>query len=194
MDISFIQQSNHGIMDEEDDFDSISSSSSNGSNLSSSSDFLEDATSSSPSMSSLSSSPTSDHIDTNNTKGGPLYEMASLMQQLPFKRGLSKHYQGKSQSFTSLSNVRSLEDLAKLDNPCKKKMKSCKSYGGGLSETSNKVSHPKTCSKIISKKTAARGSWSSLAAKRNNSFLGNRPPVPPQRTCSTLFNQTSLFA
>ncbi|KAF9589180.1 hypothetical protein IFM89_019496 [Coptis chinensis] len=46
---------------------------------------------------------------------------ASLMQLLPFKKGLSEHYQGKSQSFTSVSNARSLEDLARLDDSCKKK-------------------------------------------------------------------------
>ncbi|PIA64073.1 hypothetical protein AQUCO_00201399v1 [Aquilegia coerulea] len=197
MSTSFNQQNNLGIMDNnndqyQDDLDSISSSSSsNVSNASSnSSDFMEDATSSP----SLSSSSSSDHTN-GTTCDGPLYEMASLMQQLPLKRGLSKHFQGKSQSFTSLSNVRCLEDLAKPDhNPSyKKKLKSCKSYAGGLSET-NKVSHPKTCSKTISKK-ASRGSWSSLSiAKRNNSFSGNKPPVPPQRSSSTLFNQTPLFA
>ncbi|KAF5185020.1 oxidative stress [Thalictrum thalictroides] len=181
----------------QDDLDSISSSSSNVSNASSnnsSDDFIEDATSSPSMSSSLSSSSSSDHINS-TTCAGPLYEMASLMQQLPLKRGLSKHFQGKSQSFTSLSNVTCLEDLAKPDhNLYKKKLKSCKSYGGGLSDTS-KVSHPKTCSKTISKK-ASRGSWSSLSiAKRSNSFLGNKPPIPPQRSSSsTLFNQKPLFA
>ncbi|GFZ04206.1 oxidative stress 3 [Actinidia rufa] len=34
---------------------------------------------------------------------GSLYDLSELMAQLPIKRGLSKFYQGKSQSFTSLS-------------------------------------------------------------------------------------------
>lgn len=191
----FNQQSNHGIMgdhqDEEDDLDSLSSSSSlsNASNISSnSSDFMEDATS--------SSSSSSDHISGGGGDGGGgFFEMSSLMQQLPFKRGLSNYYQGKSQSFTSLSKVTCLEDLAKSEIPCKKKMKSCRSYGGNLCDTNNKASHPKTCSKTISKK-ASRGSWSSslaAAAKKSSGFLGNKPPVHPQRT-SALFNQTPLVA
>ncbi|TXG69897.1 hypothetical protein EZV62_004832 [Acer yangbiense] len=62
------------------------------------------------------------------TKGDPLLDMSSLLHQLPFKRGLSKHYQGKSQSFTSLSEVTCVEDLAKPENPNNKRLKSCKSY------------------------------------------------------------------
>ncbi|KAK3218567.1 hypothetical protein Dsin_012537 [Dipteronia sinensis] len=61
------------------------------------------------------------------TKGDPLLDMSSLLHQLPFKRGLSKHYQGKSQSFTSLSEVTCVEDLAKVENPINKRLKSCKS-------------------------------------------------------------------
>ncbi|KAL5725198.1 hypothetical protein ACHQM5_008368 [Ranunculus cassubicifolius] len=143
-----------------------------------------------------SSSSSSEHINGGNTtaKAG-LFEMTSLIQQLPFKRGLSKHFNGKSQSFTSLAKVKCLEDLAKPESPpLTKKMKSCKSYGGLLCETNIKK---KTGTKTISKKSSSpRGSWSSslsAAAKRNNSFLGNKPPMPPQRS-NNLFNQTPLFA
>ncbi|XP_054789632.1 protein OXIDATIVE STRESS 3-like [Prosopis cineraria] len=62
-----------------------------------------------------------------------LGDMSSLFQQLPIKRGLSRHYEGKSQSFTSLASVRRLEDLVKEENnPVKmKKMECCRrSYGG----------------------------------------------------------------
>ncbi|KAL5983173.1 hypothetical protein ACLOJK_017256 [Asimina triloba] len=58
----------------------------------------------------------------------PLYEMSSIMKQLPIKRGLSQHFQGKSQSFTSLSNVKCLEDLAKPERSPNKKLKPCKSH------------------------------------------------------------------
>lgn len=34
-----------------------------------------------------------------------------------FRRGLSKFYDGKTQSFTSLSSVKSIEDLWKKDRP-----------------------------------------------------------------------------
>ncbi|XP_010267109.1 PREDICTED: uncharacterized protein LOC104604469 [Nelumbo nucifera] len=118
---------------------------------SSSLDFTEDASSSS------SSSPPPP------VSKGPLYELSELMAQLPIKRGLSKHYQGKSQSFTSLSNVRCIEDLIKKVNPYKKKMKSSKSYGG---LDTNKSYTPKA---FISKKTS-RSSFSLLG--KRNSFMG----------------------
>ncbi|XP_042492417.1 uncharacterized protein LOC122071984 [Macadamia integrifolia] len=105
---------------------------------------------------------------------GPLYELSDLMAQLPIKRGLSKHYQGKSQSFTSLASVSGLEDLAKRESPCRKRMKPCKSYGGGL-ET-RKTCSPKA---VISKKTS-RGSAPSLV-KRGNFMGSSRPPIPVQR-------------
>ncbi|XP_057809285.1 protein OXIDATIVE STRESS 3-like [Salvia miltiorrhiza] len=60
-----------------------------------------------------------------STSPTPLQDMSSLLLQLPLKRGLSKHYNGKSQSFTSLSDVKSLEDLAKQENPFNKKLKIC---------------------------------------------------------------------
>ncbi|XP_042501238.1 uncharacterized protein LOC122079063 [Macadamia integrifolia] len=179
------QQNNHGIMvegQEGDDLDSISSSSSDlsSNSISSSEDFMDDATTSTTesSSSALSSSP--DQLSCN----GPLYEMSSLMQQLPFKRGLSKYFQGKSQSFISLSTVMSIEDLAKPENPYNKKLKSCRSYGG-LSE-SQKPWLPRTNSKIISKKTS-RGSCYTANMRGSNSFLGNnRPPVRPHRTNSLI--------
>ncbi|KAF8715748.1 hypothetical protein HU200_026694 [Digitaria exilis] len=57
-----------------------------------------------------------------------IYDMTSMMSQLPAKKGLSRYYEGKSQSFACMSEVRCLEDLRKKDNPYKKKIKSCKSY------------------------------------------------------------------
>uniref|UniRef100_A0A803QTS2 Uncharacterized protein n=1 Tax=Cannabis sativa TaxID=3483 RepID=A0A803QTS2_CANSA len=70
------------------------------------------------------------------------------------RRGLSKYYQGKSQSFTSLANAVNVEDLPKKVSPYRRKMmmKSCKSYGGGLD---SKLHYPKG---LISKKSTARGS------------------------------------
>ncbi|KAL6224094.1 hypothetical protein ACLB2K_002950 [Fragaria x ananassa] len=117
--------------------DSMESSSS----CSSSSDLVEDASSSSSSSS-----------------NGPLYELSELMMHLPIRRGLSKYYQGKSQSFTSLGGVKSLEDLAKkVAAPYRRKMKPCKSYGGGLDNGQKSYStSPKA---IISKKAISRGSF-----------------------------------
>ncbi|XP_021275824.1 uncharacterized protein LOC110410456 isoform X2 [Herrania umbratica] len=119
-------------------------------------DLVEDASSatSSSSSSSLSSN-------------GPLYELSELMAQLPIRRGLSKHYQGKSQSFTSLARVRSIEDLPKKLIPCRAKMKSCKSYGWGL-DAHNKSYSPKA---TISKKGSRGCSMSSLGKRSSSTFV-----------------------
>ena len=49
---------------------------------------------------------------------------------------MSRYYEGKSQSFACMSEVRCLEDLRKKDNPYKQKVKSCKSYAalGGMAK------------------------------------------------------------
>jgi len=183
-----------GTMDGENNGDSVSSSSSEVLSVVSSedSDSMDQEVTSSPSSDSVSPPPSLD--------------MSSLLQQLPIKRGLSKHFQGKSQSFTSLSNVMCLEDLAKPENPYHKRLKSCKSYGGLLVDQSHRSNPPRNnvSSRLISKRSS-RGSCSSLGGKRNNgsflgnsaSFLGNRPPIsPPMRSTSSsnISSPTPLFA
>jgi hypothetical protein len=61
-----------------------------------------------------------------------IYDMSGMTAHLPAKKGLSMYYQGKSQSFACMSEVRSLEDLQKKEKP--RKMKPCKSYAtlGGM--------------------------------------------------------------
>lgn len=80
-----------------------------------------------------------------------------------YRRGLSKHYQGKSESFTSLASVKSLEDLSKRGASQRKKLKSC--------------TPPKA---IISKKVS-RGSLLSSLAKRGGLFGGFRPSFHAQK-------------
>ncbi|CAL9184785.1 unnamed protein product [Musa acuminata subsp. burmannicoides] len=133
----------------------------------SSSELTDDATSSSPRSSSTASQPDSN---------GSLFDLSSLMAQLPIKRGLSKYYQGKSQSFRSLSDVRCMEDLAKEENPNRKKMKVCHGIGG-LGAT------PRLYKKTTSRR-ASRGSCPSLPARRNRSSpLRSRKPLdlPPAK-------------
>ncbi|KAM3394321.1 hypothetical protein CQW23_09486 [Capsicum baccatum] len=204
--VSLDQQKNHGIMDEENQ-DSSSEISSVFSS-SSDSELLDDEVKGEGeevdfSISTDSNSPNSSisHDDDDDHTVDALQNMSTLLQELPFKRGLSKHYNGKSQSFTSLSNVRSLEDLAKPENPYNKKLKSCKSYGVFLEgfKSDNNL-YPPIRSKSSSTLGSKRRSFSSLRAKRNGSFLGNnntsRPPVPPHRSTSTtsFTSQTPLFA
>ncbi|XP_027359394.1 uncharacterized protein LOC113868040 [Abrus precatorius] len=136
-----------GLISEEDSMNS---------ECSSSSELTEDASSSTSSSSTYSN--------------GPLYELSNLMNHLPIKRGLSMFYQGKAQSFTSLARVQSIEDLPKKDTPYRKRMKSCKSYGGGLDSHRIAYSPKATISKKVS-----RGSFASVLNKRG-SFLGESRP------------------
>nr|XP_043607271.1 uncharacterized protein LOC122579217 [Erigeron canadensis] len=120
-----------------------------------------------------------------------LGDMSDLLQQLPSKRGLSKHFQGKSQSFTSLSKVICLQDLAKPENPYNKKLKSCKSYVG-LSRMLPPPTRSASSSKLFNKKTSSsRACCSSLS-------YGSRPPTHPSHSNGTtsasgFSNQTPLF-
>ncbi|KAL0319316.1 UNVERIFIED_CONTAM: hypothetical protein Sangu_2087800 [Sesamum angustifolium] len=140
---------------------------SNGSSSISSSDDTADDASSSPSssFSSLNS-------------GGALYDLSEIMEQLPIKRGLSKFYQGKSESFTSLARVGSIEDLAKKATPHRRHhhhLKASKSYGTGLNNSYKPYTLPKP---IISKKTTRGASFSSFLSKRG-SFVTSKPPLTP---------------
>lgn len=78
-----------------------------------------------------------------------------------YRRGLSKHFEGKSQSFTSLDKARCLGDLAKPGRPSKRRLGSCKSYGGGLNSHKAALS-PMSSSRIITKKAS-----SLLSARRH---------------------------
>ncbi|KAL5230945.1 hypothetical protein ABZP36_029721 [Zizania latifolia] len=66
----------------------------------------------------------------------PLRRLSSnSIPQLPAKKGLSRYYEGKSQSFACMSQVRCLDDLRKKEKPYQQhKIKSCKSYAtlGGV--------------------------------------------------------------
>ncbi|KAF7819751.1 uncharacterized protein G2W53_025206 [Senna tora] len=153
--------------------DSVDSSCSS----SSSSEMADEEASSSSSTNYLSTSSSS-----SLSSNGPLFELSQLMTHLPIKRGLSMFYEGKAQSFSCLGRVKSLEDVPKKGKPYhhRKKMKSCKSYGGDLDTHTHKISY--TPKPSISKKTSASrlSSSSSFVSSLNKrgSFLGmHRPSI-----------------
>ncbi|KAM7483795.1 hypothetical protein LguiB_008378 [Lonicera macranthoides] len=162
-------------------------------NPSSSSSSMEDSDVSSASCSSLeitddasSSSSSYSSSAQDSINGSSLYDLSDLMTQLPIKRGLSKYYQGKSESFTCLSRVTSVEDLVKKESPYRRrKMKGCKSYGGGL-DTYKSYTMPKP---IICKKSFKGGSFSSSSLpSRNGSFSSSlRPPLVPSQKNLAMF-------
>ncbi|XP_021723520.1 uncharacterized protein LOC110690922 [Chenopodium quinoa] len=119
------------------------------SNSSSSSDLMEDATSTSSS-----------------STDGPLFHLSDLMDKLPIKKGLSKYYSGKSESFTSLASVENLEDLVKRENPYRKKMKLCRSYFSPKPTISKKVSY-------------SRNSFSRNCSSNLMSSACRPPSIPP---------------
>lgn len=137
---------------------------------------------------------------------GLLYFLMSMLKFVFFfyRRGLSKFYQGKSQSFTSLTNVKSLEDLAKPESPYNKRLKSCRSYGGFYENKDSCFKSTSAMSRLVSKRgvnsASSRGSCSSLNARKGSgsNFMGSRPPIHPHNRSSTstnnISNQTALFA
>lgn len=94
--------------------------------------------------------------------GPDRFEMSDLMTQLPFKRGLSRFFDGKSQSFASLAAVGSLEDLPKP--AARKRLKPSRSCGGALDAHRGRLLSPRRhCAKPASRKAARSGALSVLA-------------------------------
>ncbi|PIN16055.1 hypothetical protein CDL12_11298 [Handroanthus impetiginosus] len=189
MESLFNPQSTYGIMDEKQvmgqDFDDhnhhVSYSWSSSSSINGLEEEDDDGDDEEEEVESCVSSSCSSPPTSPTSLSTPLQDMSSLLLQLPIKRGLSRHYNGKSQSFTSLSNVGCLEDLAKKENPLNKKLKTCKSYGG--------LSRNHTCSRLIAKKSSNNHNH------RNHHHHNNRPPIPPPHrsiSTSSFTHQTRL--
>ncbi|XP_066329826.1 protein OXIDATIVE STRESS 3-like [Miscanthus floridulus] len=143
------------------------SGASSGSLCSSASNVSDDATSSPlghPSQPSSASSSTL-HLDAE----GPLYELSSLLDELPIRKGLSNYYQGKAQSFTSISDATSVQDLAKKIS-YSKRMRACKSYSVGLDMNQRSIIIPRPGNKVIAKKTS-NGSFAIVRRTSNTSHL-----------------------
>ncbi|XP_020679776.1 uncharacterized protein LOC110097623 [Dendrobium catenatum] len=113
-----------GFISDEESHDSL---------FSSATDLMEDD---------VSSSSSSDH----------LLDLSLLMANLPIKRGLSQFFQGKSKSFSCLSEVSCIEDLAKKNNLYSKRSKYCKRNAEGMYMNQKSYYAPNICSRIISKK------------------------------------------
>ncbi|KAM0018168.1 hypothetical protein Hdeb2414_s0027g00696131 [Helianthus debilis subsp. tardiflorus] len=117
------------------------------------SDFVEEC--SDDSLVSLSSSEIADDATSPssalfNSDDGPLYELSELMAHLPLKRGLSKFYHGKSESFGSLANLNNIQDLAKKGGQRSRRSK-CKSQSQMLSPKGTIVKNKKGCSSSLAR-------------------------------------------
>uniref|UniRef100_A0A0D3GHU9 Uncharacterized protein n=1 Tax=Oryza barthii TaxID=65489 RepID=A0A0D3GHU9_9ORYZ len=116
--------------------------------------------------------------------GGPLYELAApLLAQLPLRTGLSKYYQGKSQSFTSLCNARCVQDLAKKTTPYITRMKLQLRRGHGVADRlSNSRRAPGPCSKTMAKKATRCSSDRLLSRAREHKPLHSSSSTPAQQS------------
>ncbi|CAH8317905.1 unnamed protein product [Eruca vesicaria subsp. sativa] len=77
------------------------------------------------------------------SSNGAFDDLSDLISQLPTireKKGLSKYYKGKSESFTSLANVTCLTDLVKR----RPRMKTCRISEGQLNQTCKRLYRPNT--------------------------------------------------
>ncbi|KAK3161888.1 hypothetical protein QOZ80_1BG0082740 [Eleusine coracana subsp. coracana] len=105
-----------------------------------------------------------------------IYDLSSIKAQLPVKKGLSKYYDGKSQSFACLSDVRCLEDLRKKEIPFKK-IRPSRSYvalDGG-----NQDCHISSPNSRTIAKTPSGSSCANLMARSNSKNMLYRPPPIP---------------
>ncbi|CAL5015262.1 unnamed protein product [Urochloa decumbens] len=114
------------------------------------------------------------------------FEMASLMTHLPIKRGLSKFFDGKSQSFASLAAVAGLEDLPK---PPAKRLKTSRSCGVGLKDAHRGSLAAPAPGK---KKQATRARLSPAAARRR--LVRARALVSASPARAAVAGQPLLFA
>ncbi|KAL6652167.1 hypothetical protein ACP70R_011092 [Stipagrostis hirtigluma subsp. patula] len=137
--------------------------------------------------SALGSTSSSDEVeladDASSSGSTGHFEMASLMTQLPIKRGLSKFFDGKSQSFASLAAVAGLEDLPK---PPAKRLKMSRSCGVGL-----KDAHRARPSVACKKAARARLSSSALGPAPRT-LMRARQPVTARP--GAVAGQSLLFA
>ncbi|XP_044976990.1 uncharacterized protein LOC123444366 [Hordeum vulgare subsp. vulgare] len=109
-----------------------------------------------------------------------VYDLSSMKAELSVKKGgLSKYYDGKSQSFACMSEVRCLEDLPKK-RPYNKKMKPCRSH---VEIDGDQRACPAPGSNNSSKGVAKQTSGSSCAnlmmARSGSSSMLYRPPAIP---------------
>lgn len=85
------------------------------------------------------------------------------------RRGLSRYFEGKSESFRSLSDVRCIEDLVKKETPSRKRLKA--SGDCGFNSTQKRCRKSRFHGGTISKKTSKGSSVFSLARRNRNGAL-----------------------
>ncbi|MED6221448.1 hypothetical protein PIB30_054773 [Stylosanthes scabra] len=120
----------------------------------------------------------------------PLHAMETLEQVLPMRRGISKYYNGKSKSFTSLGDAAStplIKDIAKPDNAYTRRRRNLMAFNH-VWDNKNRNSLLRSNSGGIYKRTTlstSRGSLA-LAVAMNNSESSSSMTSSEDSTTSSL--------
>ncbi|KAJ0251387.1 Uncharacterized protein HA466_0123550 [Hirschfeldia incana] len=116
------------------------------------------------SISSAKDSSDSEDASSSFSSNGAFDDLSDLISQLPTineKKGLSKYYKGKSQSFTSLANVTCLTDLVKR----RPRIKTCRSSGGHLDQTCKRLYRPNATISMKATRTSSSSTHSNSRLK-----------------------------
>ncbi|KAJ4816574.1 hypothetical protein LUZ62_029140 [Rhynchospora pubera] len=130
-----------------------------------------------------------DEAEVQSSFKGPLDTMDALEDSLPFRRGISKFYCGKSKSFTTLADAMSrstsAKDLAKPDNAYTRKRKNLLSFNiiskkshNNCDSFSKKPSSNSSRRKLTDLDTSSSGSNSS-SSEEDQGQKGLLPPLHP---------------
>ncbi|XP_020587837.1 uncharacterized protein LOC110029751 [Phalaenopsis equestris] len=119
-----------------------------------------------------------------NSSAGPLCDLSSIMADLPIKRGLSKFFEGKSKSFSSISEAKCIEDLAKKEHPYNKRMKFYKRNENSYMNQ-KPYNAPNQSSRVILKNAQRNCCVSMLGRSRSSSFFykNKASPISMQKNC-----------
>ncbi|KAA3457898.1 Photoactivated adenylate cyclase subunit alpha-like protein [Gossypium australe] len=139
----------------------------------------------------VSGESSSDGEDSRETKvqsklKGPLDTMDALQEVLPTRKGISKFYNGKSKSFTSLADAvtaSSVKEFAKPDNPYNRKRKNL------LTRGSKRLGN--SYGSAMAFGTTMSSSDLNLMSSSPSSCL---PPLHPQYKKSTMISSSSIAA
>ncbi|XVE70713.1 hypothetical protein DITRI_Ditri10aG0092700 [Diplodiscus trichospermus] len=132
---------------------------------------------------------------------GPLDTMDALEEVLPMRRGISKFYNGKSKSFTSLADAAaasSIKDFAKPGNPYNRKRKNLLAHGSLLGKNRNnplRNSGSEVSRRLVNSNQSpvalGTGTGSSDYSSISPSPSSCLPPLHPQCEKSTTIRSSS---
>ncbi|XP_020236593.1 uncharacterized protein LOC109816125 [Cajanus cajan] len=131
-------------------------------------------------------------VNSSYTCHPPFHNINSLHLLLPIRRGISKYYDGKSKSFTSVADAGSVKDIAKPENAYTRRRRNLmafnhirnmplRSNSGGISKRTISSS---TCPSAAALAFAINYDSSSSFASEDSSSRSNSRSTPPPSSFS----------